>query len=52
MVWQQWLYAAYAAINVLALISMIGRERKPLTPGVAAFSVGAYALIVWLVLSI
>lgn len=52
MVWQQWVYLIYAIINVAVMIGMIGKERKPYTPGVVAISVILYSFVVWLVLSI
>lgn len=43
--------AAVLAISTLAGVVSIGKERKPLTPGVMAVTLIINSVVIWLVLS-
>lgn len=38
MAWLYWVAAAWLTLGVIATITQVGKERKPLTGGVAAFT--------------
>ena len=53
--WQAWVVVAVHASAVLVTISTVGKQRPPITPGVAAISTAVQAaligLVVWAVVS-
>jgi hypothetical protein len=52
MVWQQWVYLAWAIFGAITTIGMIGRKRDPITPPVATILLIISAGITFIVLSI
>lgn len=52
MTWQQWVLVIWYSIVALSNVLCIGVERKPLTPGVAAFNIVILGILTFLVVSI
>lgn len=52
MVWQQWVYLAWAIIGVMLVVGHIGKPRTPIKPAEAVIQLVLMGLLVWLVLSI
>ena len=46
MTWFDWTLVAWLALGALASVALVGKPRKPLTPGVAVATVLINALIV------
>lgn len=46
MTWFDWALTAWLALGALAVVALVGKPRKPLTPGIAATTVLINALIV------
>ena len=42
-----WFFLAYYALNALTSILLIDKDRKPVTPGVAAVCAVIYGLLAW-----
>lgn len=47
MEWFRWTLAGVIALGGILSVSLIGKPRKPLTPGVVAISVMIDAFLVW-----
>ena len=52
MSWQAWYLVIMYFLSACAIILMIGEHRKPITPGVALFSLLAHAFSVYCVLAL
>ena len=52
MVWQQYVLGAWLILGALAMISQVGKARKPIEPGAAVLSVILTGLFLWLIASI
>ena len=47
-----WILVAYFVLNGVAPIALIGKERKPITPGMAAIGVLCSGLIIFGIMTI
>lgn len=52
MEWVLWVIVGLMAVGVVLGITQIGKERVPLTPGVAAISTVLNVLIIWAIIAI
>ena len=50
MSWLLWIAVAWLALGVLATVSLVGKERTPITPGLAVTSVLCGAAVIVLVI--